>query len=212
MPGLFLMLLLGIDEWASIYLLAQRSGVKMALHCLKEYIDILYCMEGDDAFELEKARVLERPMDIALTKVASDTEIACAALLVGTTLSTTAKEPSVDTPIETIVLLSSPSDIPSTSASLSLNETLESFSSSPHTPFLTTFLSAPVDSSSSADLHSCIQDNPLCDLTWLTKDEANMMNEVMCLVDCSPIIDGSNATDTSSGEPYVSILPPCHIK
>ncbi|CAM6104235.1 unnamed protein product [Calypogeia fissa] len=75
-PGHFLMRLLGLDEWFTVYLLAKKNGVQTALHHLKEYANILDCMEGDDAYELQKAISLARSIDVALTKVANDTEIA----------------------------------------------------------------------------------------------------------------------------------------
>ncbi|CAM6086915.1 unnamed protein product [Calypogeia fissa] len=73
-PGQFLMRLLGLDEWFSIYLLAQRSGIQMALQRLKEFDEILDGMEGEDAYDLQKAVAVARAMDVALTKVAKDTE------------------------------------------------------------------------------------------------------------------------------------------
>ncbi|CAM6082248.1 unnamed protein product [Calypogeia fissa] len=66
--------LLGLDEWFTIYLLARKSGVQLALQRLREYASILSCMEGDDAYDLQKAIVLARSMEVALTKVAADTE------------------------------------------------------------------------------------------------------------------------------------------
>ncbi|CAM6104199.1 unnamed protein product [Calypogeia fissa] len=65
---------LGIEEWFSIYFLAKRSGVQQALLRLQEYSGILDCMEGDDAFELEKATVEIHVMTATLIKVAVDTD------------------------------------------------------------------------------------------------------------------------------------------
>ncbi|CAM6082137.1 unnamed protein product [Calypogeia fissa] len=69
-------LLLGIEEWLNIYQLAQKGGVQMAIQRILEYAAILDCMEGDDAFELEKAQTLVRTIETVLTKAALDTELA----------------------------------------------------------------------------------------------------------------------------------------
>ncbi|CAM6097497.1 unnamed protein product [Calypogeia fissa] len=73
-PGQFLMRLLGLDEWFNIYLLAQQSGVQMALQQLQDYASFLADMEGDDAYELQQALALARAMDVALTKVVVATD------------------------------------------------------------------------------------------------------------------------------------------
>ncbi|CAM6082377.1 unnamed protein product [Calypogeia fissa] len=72
-PGQFLMRLLGLDEWFNIYLLAQQSGIQMTIQRLREYAEFLEYMEGEDAYDLQKALVVARTMDAALTKVAKDT-------------------------------------------------------------------------------------------------------------------------------------------
>ncbi|CAM6093931.1 unnamed protein product [Calypogeia fissa] len=48
----------------------------MAIQRILEYAAILECMEGDDAFELEKAQILVRSMETALAKAALDTDLA----------------------------------------------------------------------------------------------------------------------------------------
>ncbi|CAM6082398.1 unnamed protein product [Calypogeia fissa] len=73
-PGQFLMRLLGLDEWFNVYLLAQRSGVQMALQQLRDYTLLLDGMEGDDAYDLQQALAIARTMEVVLTKVAVATE------------------------------------------------------------------------------------------------------------------------------------------
>ncbi|CAM6082055.1 unnamed protein product [Calypogeia fissa] len=70
------MRLLGIEEWFNIYQLAQKGGVQMAIQRILEYAAILECLEGDDAFELEKAQAPVWAMEPVLTKAALDTELA----------------------------------------------------------------------------------------------------------------------------------------
>ncbi|CAM6104898.1 unnamed protein product [Calypogeia fissa] len=70
------MKLLGVEEWFNVYQLAQKSGIQMAIQRIQEYSNILECMEGDDAFELEKAQILVRAVEIALTQATADTELA----------------------------------------------------------------------------------------------------------------------------------------
>ncbi|CAM6104284.1 unnamed protein product [Calypogeia fissa] len=61
---------LGFDEWFTIYFLAQQSGLQMALQRLQDYAAILDCMEGDDAFDLQRQFSVARSMGCALTKAA----------------------------------------------------------------------------------------------------------------------------------------------
>ncbi|CAM6082444.1 unnamed protein product [Calypogeia fissa] len=48
----------------------------MAIQRILEYSSILECIEGDNAFELEKAQILVRAMETVLTKAALDTDLA----------------------------------------------------------------------------------------------------------------------------------------
>ncbi|CAM6083456.1 unnamed protein product [Calypogeia fissa] len=70
------MKLLGVEKWFNVYQLAQKSGVQMAIQRIQEYSNILKCMEGDDAFKLEKAQVLVRAIETVLTKAVVDTDFA----------------------------------------------------------------------------------------------------------------------------------------
>ncbi|CAM6082098.1 unnamed protein product [Calypogeia fissa] len=73
-PGQFLMKCLSIDEWFTIYSLAQKSGIQMALQRLSAYASILEYLEGDNAFELQRQSTLAKTMEMALTKVKLDTD------------------------------------------------------------------------------------------------------------------------------------------
>ncbi|CAM6103462.1 unnamed protein product [Calypogeia fissa] len=128
-------------------------------------------------------------------------------------------------PVETIVLDSLPDIVPVTSCHLSpasqsppssalLSPNLSqhgldsgSSSESPFTPVDSPVAADP----QSTDLSCSIRNNPLLDLTWLTKDELIEMNVAIYVVDCSPILtDGTEEVIT--GEPYVPVLPPRHIE
>ncbi|CAM6082420.1 unnamed protein product [Calypogeia fissa] len=211
-PGLFLMLLLGIDEWFYIYFLAQKSGVQMALHRLSEYIGILDCMEGDDARDLEQALVLVRAMEVALNKVAADTLIAKNAV---PDTAAPDKSPVAETSSENFsIIIDSPLYPSLTFSSLSFAPNLHTEScSSSQTLTPQVAPGTPVTVLSSVDLQTNIQGNPLSDTSWLTDNEATEMNAAMLLVDCTPIVEKSPACEeTAVGEPFVPVLPPRHIE
>ncbi|CAM6098860.1 unnamed protein product [Calypogeia fissa] len=54
-PGQSLLILLGIEEWFTIYNLAQSHGTSAALGKLEDFYALLFDMEINDALELEKA-------------------------------------------------------------------------------------------------------------------------------------------------------------
>ncbi|CAM6094476.1 unnamed protein product [Calypogeia fissa] len=202
------MRLLGIEEWVSVYLLAQRSGVQMALLRIKEYAAILDCMEGDDAFELEKANAAIRTMALVLNQVAKDTDIAYNDIP-----GTPTKEVAA-TPISGIASSSSEfssplmihiSDRVSTSASPA--PVFEDFRSvfSEVSP-ISFIAETPIPPS--LDLGSNIKENPLLDLDWLTEDELIEMNIALSCVDSTPIPTQNDPTEAvGPGEPFVPLLP-----
>ncbi|CAM6094009.1 unnamed protein product [Calypogeia fissa] len=67
-PGQSLLILLGIEAWFAIYLLAQRNGVATALGKLEDYCATLYDMEQFDALELERAQNIVNAVVIALVR------------------------------------------------------------------------------------------------------------------------------------------------
>ncbi|CAM6104312.1 unnamed protein product [Calypogeia fissa] len=67
-PGQSFMLFLGIDAWFAIYLLAQRHGVAVALGKLEDFHALLYDMEDEDAWELEKAQNVVNAVVAALLR------------------------------------------------------------------------------------------------------------------------------------------------
>ncbi|CAM6082364.1 unnamed protein product [Calypogeia fissa] len=184
-PGQFLMKLLGLDEWFNIYLLAQQSGVQMALQQLRDYAAFLDDMEGDDAYELQQALALARAMDVALTKVAVATDNAKNGVLPtppsipvlppvtpGPLFSLFSKSViSSSSPLDTIVVdsllttnpapicpLSSSSENTPSSEILSPNLSIHSLlSGSPSAPPNTPVMSPVLDDSPSFDLCSSIK-------------------------------------------------------
>ncbi|CAM6104231.1 unnamed protein product [Calypogeia fissa] len=236
-PGQFFMRLLGLDEWFNVYLLAQRSGVQMALQQLKEYSGILACLEGDDAFELQKALSIARAIEIALTKVAFDT-LAAKNLADCPPVVNPVVRPVVSPVVRPVVrpmvthsFVSGPSpSVSVTSESLlwadtpSLSEDEVSIKSPATTPSPASTPSPAITppSSSSActysksswgDLRCNIKENPLLDLSWLTEDELIEMDESIAVLDCTPVVVLTAAVeDTGKEEPFAPVLPSRHIE
>ncbi|CAM6104244.1 unnamed protein product [Calypogeia fissa] len=229
-PGQFLMKLLGIEEWFSIYLLAQKGGIQMALQRLREYQGILEYMEGDDACELAKANASIVLMTAALTKVALDTYHAfhdtnnpsCNTsghrLVTGSlgASSSTAVPPvlsqsAVD--LITHISLASPEVVPSSFLEGILVSPLGGILFS--TPNSTPESVNGASPSTPADVYSSIKDNPLLDLEWLTEDELIDMNVDLSTVNVAPLPTISieiEATGTGTGEPFVPLLTPRFIE
>ncbi|CAM6093960.1 unnamed protein product [Calypogeia fissa] len=67
-PGQSFMLFLGIEAWFTIYLLAQRHGVAVTLGKLEDFHALLYDMEDEDAWELEKSQNVVNAVVAALLR------------------------------------------------------------------------------------------------------------------------------------------------
>ncbi|CAM6085132.1 unnamed protein product [Calypogeia fissa] len=90
---------LGFDEWFTIYLLAQKNGVQVALHRLCEYASILDCLEGDDLFDLQRQLSIVRSFEAVLTRAALDTEKAKNAFVDRPRVVLTSTSPVLPSPI-----------------------------------------------------------------------------------------------------------------
>ncbi|CAM6124076.1 unnamed protein product [Calypogeia fissa] len=225
-PGQFLMRLLGLDEWFTVYLLARKSGVQSALQRLREYASILSCMEGDDAYDLQKAIVLARSMEVALTKVAADTEEAKNATEeVPYVIPSITPKPAPSShaassilpcvTLNTLFNLCSTADSPQSSEIFTPNLIVDSrcSSSQSNTPIPCSNSPSANTGSPSSGIISSIKDNPFLDLSYLTEEEAAEMNEEIAVVDCSPIpTRAPTVDDNNAGQPYVPVMPPRHIE
>ncbi|CAM6104232.1 unnamed protein product [Calypogeia fissa] len=213
-PGQFFMRLLGIKEWFSIYLLAKQGGVQTALLRLKEYEGILECMEGEDAFKLEKANASIREIAATLNKVALDTKLAYSGAdnpVSPTSVTTNFSGPGASS---SSTLVSSPSII--IADSLSRTDSVSPLAAqvqdvTPDSSRTTRDLIFPL--TTNVDLRSSIKENPLLDLDYLTEDELIEMNLSISYVDPAPLPSPIDAPKpTGPEEPFVPLLPPHYIE
>ncbi|CAM6090645.1 unnamed protein product [Calypogeia fissa] len=205
-PGHHLMKFLGFDEWFSIYLVAQKQGVQAALNRLQEYTGFLDCLEGDDAFELQRQKSVVQSFEAALSKAAVDTAIAKKEAEnpppPSPAVACNSGSPIVSSPIiphaislgsasgttpNLVFSLLSTSDSPSASVSVILLPNLSAESSTSCSRPISVIPDSVPPQTTPGDLRSCISENPLLGLTWLTEDEVIDMKEAISTVDCSPV-------------------------
>ncbi|CAM6101187.1 unnamed protein product [Calypogeia fissa] len=203
------MRLLRIEEWFSLYLLAKRSGVEAALLQLQEFIKILDCIEGEDAFELEKSKAAIHDVVATLNKIALDTAKAFSG------------NDSLPTTTSVINNASGPGASSSTSVSTPLSFIPDSLSRTDSvSPTIIDLQEVTPDSTrgkehfvtsltTNVDLCSSIKENPLLNLNFPTEDELIEMNLSISYVDASPLPSPAEASDVPClEEPFVPLFPP----